>query len=40
VLESGRVVAEYYREGVHMHNPYQVWSVTKSFMSMLVGILA
>lgn len=39
VLENGSVVAEYYREGVDMDNPYQVWSVTKSFMSMLVGIL-
>lgn len=39
VLEHGKIVAEYYRDDVNASMPYQAWSVTKSFTSMIVGLL-
>ena len=39
VLENGKVVAKYHRDDVDENTPNQVWSTTKSWMSMLIGIL-
>lgn len=39
VLERGKVVAKYIRDDVDSDDPFHVWSVTKSWMSLLVGIL-
>jgi len=38
VLENGNIVAEYLRDDVDPTVPYQVWSVTKSWTSMLIGL--
>jgi CubicO group peptidase (beta-lactamase class C family) len=37
VLEHGKIVAEYARDDVDPNDFYQVWSTTKSWMSMLFG---
>jgi len=39
VLEKGIVVAKYIREDVDAETPFQVWSTTKSWISLLIGIL-
>ncbi|KAL3906445.1 MAG: hypothetical protein SGARI_004006 [Bacillariaceae sp.] len=39
VLEDGRIVAEYVREDVNVSMPWYVWSITKSWMSLLIGKL-
>lgn len=39
VLEDGKVVASYVRDGVDPDDPYIVHSVTKSVTSLLIGIL-
>merc|ERR1712136_721794 len=39
VLENGKIVTEYYRDDVEENETYQAWSVTKSFTSMLVGLM-
>ncbi len=37
VLEHGKIVAEYARDDVDPSDLFQVWSTTKSWMSMLFG---
>jgi CubicO group peptidase (beta-lactamase class C family) len=37
VLEHGKIVAEYTRDDLDPNDLYQVWSTTKSWMSMLFG---
>ena len=39
VLEHGTIVADYVREDVDPTAPFQVWSTTKSWMSLLIGIM-
>ena len=39
VLEHGQIVAEYVREDVNAAIPNQVWSATKSWMSLMVGLM-
>ena len=39
VLEDGKVVAKYVREDVDENVPYAVNSVTKSWTSLIVGML-
>ena len=39
VLENGKVVANYHRDDVNANAPFQVWSTTKSWTSLLVGLL-
>jgi CubicO group peptidase (beta-lactamase class C family) len=39
VLEGGKIVASYVREGVDGDALFDAYSTTKSWMSMLVGIL-
>lgn len=38
IVHNGRVVAESYANGYSASQPHQPWSVTKSFVSTLVGI--
>lgn len=38
ILHDGRVAAEFYANGYSASQPHQPWSVTKSFVSTLVGI--
>jgi CubicO group peptidase (beta-lactamase class C family) len=38
VLEHGKIVANYVREGVDPNEPLPLWSVTKSWISLLVGL--
>lgn len=37
VLEHGRIVAEYARDDVDAKKPWYAWSVTKSWMSLIIG---
>ena len=39
VLEKGKVVAKYIRDDVDENEPHHVWSVTKSWTSLLIGML-
>ncbi|KAL7538631.1 hypothetical protein ACHAXR_009767 [Thalassiosira sp. AJA248-18] len=39
VLENGTVVAKYYREDVDPNTPFNICSATKSWVSLLVGLL-
>ena len=39
VLEKGKIVSEYYRSDIDPNENHQVWSATKSWMGMLVGML-
>jgi CubicO group peptidase (beta-lactamase class C family) len=39
VLEKGKIVASYARDDVDPDEPFQEWSITKSWMSLLFGIL-
>lgn len=39
VLEDGKVVSKYYRDDIDPTTPHQVWSTTKSWTSLLIGIL-
>jgi len=38
VLENGKIVAQYARSDVDPNTPFQTWSTTKSWMSLLVGL--
>jgi CubicO group peptidase (beta-lactamase class C family) len=38
VLEHGKIVAEYTRDDLDPNDLYQVWSTTKSWMSMLLDL--
>jgi CubicO group peptidase (beta-lactamase class C family) len=40
VLEHGRIVAEYVRDDVDPNKPWDAWSVTKSWMSLIIGKMA
>ena len=39
VLERGEIVADYVRDGLNATAPFHVWSTTKSYMGLLVGLL-
>mmetsp|Transcript_17887 Transcript_17887/g.32391 ORF Transcript_17887/g.32391 Transcript_17887/m.32391 type:complete len:395 (-) Transcript_17887:243-1427(-) len=39
VLEDGRIVAEYVRDGINASEPWYAWSVTKSWISLLIGMM-
>ena len=38
VLERGKIVSEYYRDDIDPTENYQVWSATKSWMGLLIGL--
>lgn len=38
VLEDGKVVASYVRDGIDPDEPFQCWSTTKSWTSLLTGL--
>jgi len=39
VLEHGKIVASYVREGVDPDEPLQIFSCTKSWISLLLGLV-
>jgi len=39
VLENGKIVAKYIRDDVEENEPNHVWSTTKSWTSLLIGLL-
>ena len=39
VLERGKIVTSYVRDGIATSDTYNIYSATKSFMSLLVGML-
>lgn len=39
VLQEGKIVAKYYRDDVDKDKPNHLWSTTKSWISMLIGLL-
>jgi len=39
VVENGKIVSSYVREDVDPTKPFQIWSATKSWIGLLVGIM-